>query len=157
MRELIKKYLVDSSDKEQFCFSVACAECGKAMRIPVRFSKAGMRPPTEGKRIVFDVLYQQEWEQAQARAIEEAVHYFNLCPFCGRLVCNECFLICEELDMCRACASSLEELGEPVIAVSAGGGMQNGRTGDCSIHDSDKGDGRRHLAGNCTNDCWHCQ
>ena len=37
-----------------------------------------------------------------------------VCPICRRLICDSCFLICEEMDMCRACAKRLKEDGEPV-------------------------------------------
>ena len=53
-------------------------------------------------------------EQARERAIVEAAHGFNWCPLCGRLVCNRCFLICDDLDMCRTCAEDLHERGDPV-------------------------------------------
>ena len=38
----------------------------------------------------------------------------NYCPVCKRLVCNQCFLICDDLDMCRQCATALEQKGQPV-------------------------------------------
>lgn len=38
----------------------------------------------------------------------------NYCPVCKRLVCNQCFLICDDLDMCRQCAAALEQKGQPV-------------------------------------------
>ena len=35
---------------------------------------------------------------------------------CGtkRLVCDACFLICDEMDLCRECAGRMKEPGEPV-------------------------------------------
>ncbi|MCI6126309.1 MAG: hypothetical protein MR738_09535 [Enterocloster clostridioformis] len=39
---------------------------------------------------------------------------FNKCPICSRLVCDRCFLVCDELDMCVSCAHYLQEQGEPV-------------------------------------------
>lgn len=33
-------------------------------------------------------------------------------------VCNRYFLICEDLDMCCACAQHLHERGEPVEGIS---------------------------------------
>ena len=48
------------------------------------------------------------------QAVEEAGHFFNLCPLCERLVCNNCFLICKEIDVCRRCAEWLQETGEQV-------------------------------------------
>jgi len=48
-------------------------------------------------------------------AVSEAVHHFNHCPVCGRLVCNYCFVICDDLDLCRSCATRLQETGESVL------------------------------------------
>ncbi len=41
------------------------------------------------------------------KAAAEASEIFS-CPVCGRLVCDRCFLICEDLDMCIACAKTLQ-------------------------------------------------
>ena len=35
-------------------------------------------------------------------------------PVCGRLVCDRCFLICEDLDLCIACAKALRVRGDVV-------------------------------------------
>ena len=40
-------------------------------------------------------------------------HYFD-CPICKRLVCDHCFLICDDLDMCVQCAAKLNEKGTVV-------------------------------------------
>ena len=115
MKRIIAGYLQDDSDERQFRFSLTCVECGAVWKsTPIRFSKAGVPSPTEAKQVVFRALYQREWEQARERAIVEAAHGFNRCPLCGRLVCNHCFLICEDLDMCRICAEDLHERGDPV-------------------------------------------
>ena len=44
----------------------------------------------------------------------EAMEHFSACPLCGRLICDHCFMICEEQDMCRSCAGYMQERGEPV-------------------------------------------
>ncbi len=115
MKRIIAGHLQDESDERQFRFSLTCVECGSVWRsTPIRFSKAGVPAPTEAKQIVFRALYQREWEQARERAVGEATRGFNRCPLCGCLVCNHCFLICEDLDMCCACAEHLNERGELV-------------------------------------------
>ena len=45
----------------------------------------------------------------------EAADNMNYCPICKRLVCDRCFLICDDLDMCKRCAARLEEKGSPVL------------------------------------------
>ncbi len=116
MKQLVEKLLENLSTREVFLFRIACSTCaaeygGK----PVRFSKAGITPPTEGKRIVFEACYEQELRSARLSAIRDAAEQLNYCPICKRLICNRCFLICDDLDMCKQCAARLEETGSPVL------------------------------------------
>lgn len=80
----------------------------------MRFSKAETHPATQSKQIIYNALYEQEFKEARRAAIQTAAEYMNYCPICKRLVCNQCFLICEDLDMCNQCAIELEEQGKPV-------------------------------------------
>ena len=48
-------------------------------------------------RAVFRTLYEREREAAREKAAAEASEIFSQCPVCVRLVCNRCFLICEDL------------------------------------------------------------
>lgn len=115
MNHITRELLLDCSTADTFCFSMRCAECGEVWKSrPIRFSKAGIQPETEGKRVVFDTLRKREKEAALIRAVEQAEKTFSLCPICRRLVCDHCFLVCEDLDMCAACARRLQEQGEPV-------------------------------------------
>ena len=108
--------LLDGSTTEEFRFSLCCAQCGEAWHSrPERFSKAGITPETGGKQVVFNVLYQREREKARNRAAEEAAVNFNTCPICRRMVCDHCFMICDDLDMCQSCAERLQEKGELVL------------------------------------------
>ena len=116
MKKLIEMMLENMSTLEVFLLRIACASCGTSYGgKPVRFSKAGIIPPTEGKRIIFDTLYEQEFRDARQASVRDAAEHLNFCPICKRLVCNRCFLICDDLDMCKQCASRLEEKGSPVI------------------------------------------
>lgn len=115
MRHVAKEQLQDCSTKEVFLFSLGCAECGEVWRSrPARFSRAGVIPETVGKQIVFETLYRQEKEAAMERAASEVAGAFNTCPICHRQVCDHCFLICDDLDMCLSCAERLQETGELV-------------------------------------------
>lgn len=107
--------LENLSTQDIFLFRIACGICaaeygGKQ----IRFSKAGITPPTEGKRIIFAACYEQEFRTARQAAIRDAVEHLNYCPICKRLICNRCFLICDDLDMCKQCAGQLKETGSPV-------------------------------------------
>ena len=116
MKQFIRKALVDCSDQSTFCFSITCIECGTVWKsTPVGFSGIKMKSASESKNIISKVLYQREHEKAYEKALNEAMNDFNLCPLCKRLVCNRCFIMCEDLDMCRTCGEYLEEKGVSVF------------------------------------------
>lgn len=117
MSHVSSKYLTDYSTPDEFCFAMRCAECGEVLKsTPIKFSKSGVKPPSDEKRVVFDALYRREKEVAMERAVSELKTLFNVCPICQRTVCDHCFMICDELDMCVFCAQRLKERGEPVKA-----------------------------------------
>ena len=105
MKRVVKEAMGDCSTVEEFRFLVRCQECGGIWHSsPIRFSKAGAEPESEGMRTILRTLYEREREAAREMAAAEAAEIFNYCPVCGRLVCDRCFLICEDLDLCIACA-----------------------------------------------------
>ena len=115
MKQVIKEAMGDCSTIEEFRFFLRCQECGRTWHSSlVRFSKAGTRPETEGMRTVFRTLYEREREASREKAAAEASEIFSQCPVCGRLVCDRCFLICEDLDLCIACAKALRVRGRIV-------------------------------------------
>ena len=116
MRKLVETVLKDQSTREVFLFRIECASCGaECGNKPIRFTKAGVVADSPGKQVIYDALYEQERRDARNLAVSVAAEHMNYCPICKRLVCNRCFLICEDLDMCRQCASNLEETGTPVV------------------------------------------
>lgn len=115
MKNAIVNNMKNFSDRNRFVFTVSCTVCGKVWTsTPVEFSKAGTAAETEAKKIVIRAIYQKEMEQAAIKAVDEAKSHFNLCPVCKGLVCNSCFMICDDIDMCTDCASILDEKGELV-------------------------------------------
>ena len=117
MKELIEWMLENLSTRDVFLFRIACGACGKEYgNKPIRFSKAEVIPQTPKKAALYEVLYAQELETARLSAVRDAAEHLNYCPICKRLVCNRCFLICEDLDMCKQCASAMEETGIPVVS-----------------------------------------
>ena len=118
MKQLIESILEDLSTKEVFLFRIACASCGaQYANKPTRFSKADVAPASQAKKTVYDALYEQEFRAARQTALRIGAEHMNYCPICKRLVCNQCFLICDDLDMCRQCADALHEKGNPVEAI----------------------------------------
>ena len=116
MKKLVAMLLENISTREVFLFRIACAACGTEYGgKPVRFSKAGITPQTEAKQIVFEACYEQELRLARQAAVRDAAEHLNYCPICKRLICNRCFLICDDIDMCKECAANLEETGSPVV------------------------------------------
>ena len=118
MKQLIEAILENLSTKEVFLFRIACASCGtEYTNRPTRFSKAGITPASLAKKTIYDALYDQEFRAARQTALRIGAEHINYCPICKRLVCDQCFLICDDLDMCRQCADTLQEKGNPVEAV----------------------------------------
>lgn len=115
MKKLVEAVLEDLSTKEMFLFRVTCGNCGtKYGNKPIKFSKAKTPPATQRKQIFYEALYAQESRAARSVAIRNAAEHMNYCPICKRLVCNQCFLICDDLDMCERCAADLQQHGNPV-------------------------------------------
>ena len=116
LRKLIESVLENLSTRDVFLFRVFCANCSAEYASkPLRFTKAGVTPTTQSKKIIYDAVYEQEFMAARQAAIRSTAEHMNYCPICKRLVCNQCFLICDDLDMCARCAGELQEQGSPVM------------------------------------------
>jgi len=116
LKKLVEAVLENLSTKEIFLFRVTCGSCGNQYgNRPIRFSKSEIPVTTPSKKIIYDALYEQEFREARRVAIRNAAEHMNFCPICKRLVCNQCFLICDDLDMCKQCAADLEQRGTPVL------------------------------------------
>ncbi len=117
MKKLVQLLLDDKSDKDAFLFQVCCDGCRKEYQSrPRRFSKAGETPTTDEKKILYTAIYEQEYRAARQDAVSQLSEHFNYCPVCKQVVCDECFLICADIDMCRSCAERLQETGVSVSA-----------------------------------------
>lgn len=139
MKRVMKEAMGDCSTIGEFRFLLRCQACGRIWHSsPVRFSKAGTKPETEGMRAVFRALYERERAAAREKAAAEASELFSQCPVCGRLVCDRCFLICEDLDLCTACAEALQVRGS-VVAGDASAAQK--RSAQAAGKNSTEGDG----------------
>jgi hypothetical protein len=116
MKKMVEQFLENLSTRDMFLFRMICGGCGKEYaNKSIRFSKAGQAADTQAKKVIFEAVYEQEFRFARQAAIRDAAEHMNYCPICKRLVCNKCFLICDDLDMCRDCASALKQQGSPVM------------------------------------------
>lgn len=118
MKKLVEALIENLSTREVFLFRIACAVCGESFgNQPIRFSKAGENADTETKQTLWKALYEEELRSVRQTAIMQASEHMNFCPICKQLVCNQCFMICDELDMCKDCAKELQQKGQPVSSV----------------------------------------
>jgi hypothetical protein len=106
MLEAITSKFIDLSTADSFAFSFYCDDCGREWRsATLAFRCEGFSQPMEES--VRSMLWNGQHEAAYERANREALFFFNRCPVCGRLVCDDCFHATEteRTDMCRQCAS----------------------------------------------------
>ena len=116
MKKMVEQFLENLSTRDVFLFRMVCGGCGaEYANKSVRFSKAGQAADTQAKKVIFEAVYEQEFRFARQAAIRDAAEHMNYCPICKRLVCNGCFLICEDMDMCRDCADRLGQTGYSVL------------------------------------------
>ena len=116
MINLLFSHLEDCSTPQYFCFAIRCEVCGEFWYSnSVPFSKASQATEYSDKKDLYEAIYQREKERAKLSAGKEAIEHFSQCPICRRLVCNFCFYICDEMDMCKECAERMKECGEPVV------------------------------------------
>ena len=117
MRSLLSGHLEDCSTPQYFCFSIRCEVCGEYWYSSAvfLFPKRPRCPSTEKNKELYEVLLPAgEGAGSLQAASREARERFSQCPICRRLVCDACFLICDEMDLCRECAARMKEPGEPV-------------------------------------------
>lgn len=115
MKKVVEAVLKNMTSDNVFKFRVSCTGCGSEYgNRPRRFSKTGVVPTTQNGKVVLDALYEYELETARQAAIRVAAEHMNYCPLCKQLVCDQCFVICCDIDMCKRCAAELEQQGNPV-------------------------------------------
>lgn len=102
----ITKEMIDYSTNLLFEFSFHCDVCRKEWRsTPIPFSKKA----EDLDQSTCALLWQVEHDSAYERANQEAIRHFNRCPRCGKMVCNDCFILDADPkgeDLCIECAST---------------------------------------------------
>jgi predicted RNA-binding Zn-ribbon protein involved in translation (DUF1610 family) len=104
LRKAITKKSIDHSNTGKFSFSFFCDKCGKEWTSPSQ-SFSGEGSPTVENQDALRLLWGNEHRAAFDEANLEAHLKFNLCPVCGRRVCDECFNFTEKEHggICKDC------------------------------------------------------
>ena len=119
MSNFVEERIQDLCTPEEFRFGVSCELCGDTLAtIPTRFIKASEKPENEGQKVIYETMYQQDWQLERDAATRALVSQLNYCPVCKRIVCNHCFLMTGDLDICTDCAKNLGVTGNPVVDIS---------------------------------------
>lgn len=111
----IRRRINDCSTDDAFCFKILCSSCGTWWHSkPIPFTHAKAMKRDSKKKAIYDTLYRREWQAALNSVVKDAVNHFSICPICHGTVCDRCFMICDEIEMCKHCADKLDEHGTPV-------------------------------------------
>ncbi|MDP4092788.1 MAG: hypothetical protein Q8920_05435 [Bacillota bacterium] len=104
MLEPITKIMTDKSTGEKFCFTFFCDICKDSWdSVPVNYNQTNENV-TETDEITNNINWKSDHDAAYERANLEAMQHFNRCPVCKRWVCDNCFCILGDRDVCRECA-----------------------------------------------------
>lgn len=116
MERDLEKRLEDCSIEDEIQFQISCMCCNSIWKSSKRtFNLITKEPIDDKKKIIYKAVYEREKRFVQECAGKEAYKEFNYCVICKRWVCDNCFLICDDLDMCKECAERLEEKGVSVV------------------------------------------
>lgn len=95
----------DLSTPDNFAFVFCCDRCDKEWQSEIyALNLRGFELPLNEK--IRCMLWNQQHDEAYERANLEAISHFNRCPECSRMVCDNCFCILEEWDLCKDCAKT---------------------------------------------------
>jgi hypothetical protein len=90
LRKALTEKSTDHSDTGHFSFSFFCDNCGKEWVSPVQPFSEGECTNVEHDEAL-KLLWASEHRAVFDEANLEACLKFNLCPVCGRRVCDDCF------------------------------------------------------------------
>lgn len=106
MLKSITKKMQDRSTDQFFKFSFYCDRCGKEWTSePYSFEHSFSDNLTQAERSARDIMWRTDHDLAFQRANLEARLRFNQCGSCHNIVCDECFAMEEDDDLCVDCAS----------------------------------------------------
>ncbi|MCL1805009.1 MAG: hypothetical protein FWG28_03260 [Clostridiales bacterium] len=92
----VTRKVTDESSGGIYQFTFYCDICGSPRQsVTYQSDSEGGEDPN-----VREIDHRDAYE----RANREALRWFNRCPVCLRLVCDDCFRVLDEGDKCRECA-----------------------------------------------------
>ena len=106
LKTITKKYR-DRSTEGFFKFSFYCDKCGREWTSDeYPFEHGFSEELTADEKKAKEILFRVDHGAAFERANLEARLRFNQCSSCGRFVCDECFAMEEDYEVCRDCAGN---------------------------------------------------
>ncbi len=106
MLKTITKKILDKSTDKFFKFVFYCERCGYEWTSEAYCFLHGFPDElTEGEERAKNIMWKVEHDAAMERANLEARLRFNQCCSCGRIVCDECFAMETDGDLCVDCAN----------------------------------------------------
>lgn len=100
----VTKEMTDYSTDQTFEFGFHCDVCRKEWRsAPIMFLKKA----EECDKSTYALIWRVEHDAAYERANQEAIRHFNRCSGCGKMVCNDCYILDADPkgeDLCGECA-----------------------------------------------------
>ncbi len=105
MLKRVTEKFKDKSTDRFFKFSFYCDRCGKEWTSdPYYFENAFSEKLTDGERRAKDIMWRVDHDAAFERANLEARLRFDRCNVCGKTVCDDCFAMEEDAELCLDCA-----------------------------------------------------
>ncbi len=105
MLKTITKKIIDKSTDEFFKFEFHCDRCqAKWISDSYSFEHGFPNDLTQGEKRAKEIMWKVEHDVALERANLEARLRFNQCNSCLRTVCDDCFSMDENEDLCIDCA-----------------------------------------------------
>ncbi len=106
MLKAITNKIRDKSTDRFFKFSFYCDRCEKEWTSEeYPFVHSFSDELTDDEQRAKEILWRIDHDVALERANLEARLQFNYCKTCGGIVCDECFAMEEDEDLCQDCAS----------------------------------------------------
>jgi len=114
MLKPITRKMTDESKDGVYAYTFYCDICGKPWRSEPYYTAS----PDE----IDPLVRESERVAAYERANREALNWLSRCPVCKQVVCDQCFDILDDNDMCAQCAAKEQSRSDDKGSDSEGRG-----------------------------------